>query len=234
MTMIFVLATAGAVFAAGDSRQFPTLAEDRQKVYLVGNDALIAEGGVGVIPDAGPNGEPWDALAELKQIARDTQMGPFAEQLDAITKKYTVSFGGALSRFSEVIRTDPPSKITLFFVKRDAESRVYVAIRDFDVRSLPLGDGKWRHYLELVAPQVKSNGAILAPDQIQAYWTVPPGCTVNVAAAPPIPKENIAGWIRDLMRSVASQSPQCAAQIGGPILVATVDANGARWLPENN
>lgn len=231
--MTLVLATASAVFVAGDSRQSVTLDDTIQKVFLVGNDALIAHAGVGVIPDAGPQGEPWDAAAELRTIAAETTAGSFAHQLREITEKLETSFANALSRFDEIIRTDPPAKIDIFFAKRNADGRVSVALQEFYVRSLQKADVKWQHRLELGELQIMLNDTKLADDAIRTYWSVPPGCAVNSSSAPPIPRENIASWIRDLIRSVANQSPQCTAQIGGPIRIATVDSEGARWLAEN-
>ena len=231
MTMILVLATASAVFIASDSRLARTLDDTRQKVYLIGNDAIIGQTGVAVIPDGGPQGEPWDANAELSQIAVGIPGGTFDEQLGAITGELETSFAGALSRFDEFIRTDPPAKIDLFFAKRSAGGNVYVAHQEFHVRSLQKDGGKWQHRLELGARQIKLNDIKLGDEAIRAYWSVPQGCAVDTSTAPP--KENVAGWIRDLIRSVANQSPQCTAQIGGPIRIATVDSEGARWLAEN-
>jgi hypothetical protein len=230
MTMIFVLATAGAVFVAGDSRQFPTLADTRQKVYLVGEDALIAQAGIGVIPSVEPNRPAWDALAVLRDIAGKTGSGSFREQFNLIMTEYGANFTIALSRYPEIIRTDPPSKIAIFFAKRASDRRVHIGIQEFHVQSSVHAGGKWEHNMQLGARQVKLDGIILAENQIQAYWSVPHGCSVDAVRS--IPKGGEAVWIAALMRRVSAQSSECTAQIGGPIRIATVDSAGAHWLAQ--
>jgi hypothetical protein len=46
MTMLLILATAGAVFIAADSRQYPVTIDTLQKVMLVGKDGIVAQGGI--------------------------------------------------------------------------------------------------------------------------------------------------------------------------------------------
>jgi hypothetical protein len=168
----------------------------------------------------------------LREIARGTEPGSFSKQLDHITQQYGTSFAEALSRFNEPMRTDPPSKIDTFFAKREADGRTSVAIQQFLVRSSQRADGRWDHRMEVGERLIKLDRAMLSAEQIQAYWSVPPECVVDVARAPPIPHGREADWIKDLFRTVAGQSPQCSAQIGGPIRIAIVDANGIRWLAE--
>ncbi len=230
MTMLLVLVTAGAVFVAGDSRQFPTHEDTRQKVQLAGRDAITAEAGIGVIPDGNPQGGPWDALAVLQDIAVSVPDGTFSEQLNFLREKFNASFSDAAARFHNEIPLNPAPKIDVFFVKRDTRGRAYVAVQEFHVRSIALPGGRWQHRVEIDAPQIELEGVILQGAAIRTYWSVPNECTVDVKSIPTNPQGHEAQWMSDLIRVVAAQSPQCAAQIGGPIRIATIDAAGAHWL----
>ena len=230
MTILFVLATPGSVFLAGDSRQFPTRDDTRKKVFLVGKDALIAQGGVGVIPSVRPDGGPWDALSTLNGIVDRTGAAEFGKQLEFIAKEFGERFADVLSRFHEVIRREPPAKIDMFFVKRTSNRRVYVAYQEFHVRSKEDPGGRWQHEMELGVPQIKLDGIKLRNEAIRTYWSAPFGCAVETRKAGPINRGQEAAWITKLVRGVAAQSEQCSAQIGGTIRVATVDNKGARWL----
>jgi hypothetical protein len=68
MTMLLVIASASGIYAAADSKQFPSGATT-QKIFQVGNDALILQGGFALIPGGAENGEDWDARVEFRIIA---------------------------------------------------------------------------------------------------------------------------------------------------------------------
>jgi outer membrane protein OmpA-like peptidoglycan-associated protein len=68
-------------FLAADSRQYPKGADNVQKVFLAGKDAIIAHSGVGVIPDDDTPGEAWDAAKEIGEIATRMPSGTLQAQL---------------------------------------------------------------------------------------------------------------------------------------------------------
>ena len=104
MSMLLCVVTPLAVFMAADSRQYPSGADTVQKVFLVGKDAIVSHGGIGVIPH---DGGSWDAAEELKRIAAATASGTFQEQFNFIRQQVMSSISVALRHYTARFSNNP-------------------------------------------------------------------------------------------------------------------------------
>jgi hypothetical protein len=227
MSMLLCVVTPIAIYLAGDSRQYPNGVDTVQKVFLVGKNAMVAHGGIGIIGS-------WDAAREVGRIAAATPNVAFEEQLAFIKTEALKSLNLALERYAgnpSSLEHDP--HLTIMVVKRDSTGRTYFVRQEFKVVSTTLSPSGWAYHAEAAPSQRLVDGA---SPKTSVWWDVPPECPVSqssihfdgdssrVLISP--------AWLAAIIKSVAAQSPRCSQLIGGPIHAAISDAKGARWLVE--
>jgi hypothetical protein len=62
VTMLLVIVTPLAIYMAADSKQYPS-GDNTEKIFLVGNDAIVMHSGIGLIPRAGESGQAGQGRA---------------------------------------------------------------------------------------------------------------------------------------------------------------------------
>ena len=222
MSMLLCVVTPLAVFMAADSRQYPSGADTVQKVFLVGKDAIVSHGGIGVIPH---DGGSWDAAEELKRIAAATASGTFQEQFNFIRQQVMSSISVALRHYTARFSNNP--HFTIMLAKRNSAGRTYFARQEFKLISTESSPDKWIHRVEANPVQTLVDGETARSG---VWWDVPPECRVTpppkIDLSPKAAFDSISG----IIRVVAGQSAYCTQMIGGPIRAAISDAGGARWF----
>lgn len=227
MSMLLCIVTPIAIYLAGDSRQYPNGVDTVQKVFLVGKNAMVGHGGLGVIGS-------WDAAREVGRIAAATPNVAFEEQLVFIKAQALKSLNLALETYAgnpSSLENDP--HLTIMLVKRDSTGRVYFIRQEFKVVSTALSPNGWAYHAEAAPIQRLVNG--VSP-KTGVWWDVPPECPVSQSSvqfdADPSRVLISLSWLSAIVKGVAAQSARCSQLIGGPIHAAISDAKGARWLLE--
>jgi hypothetical protein len=210
MTMLLVIASASGIYAAADSRRFPA-GDTTQKIFTVGNDAVIMQGGFALIPGAGDNGNNWDAVVEFQKTAATITDEEPERQFDLLRTRVFDNFSNAISRFRGEISNG--KSLDFFFVRR-LQAKNYGWFQKISVDEV-----QSRTY------QAKIENPITFETGV--YWSLPPECSMQNFDF----KEGASfGSISELFHRVASQSVSCSHQIGGPIRIAIIDDGGVRWL----
>jgi hypothetical protein len=228
MSMLLCIVTPIAIYMAADSRQYPNGSDTVQKVFIVGKDAILAHGGIGVIPfDDGSHGS-WDAAVEMGRISSATPGGTFDKQMRFVQTQALKSFETAAKRYSGALTNNP--HFTIMFAKRDSAGRAYFARQEFKVVSVSLNTGRWAHRVEPAPVQVIVNGE---QNRTGIWWDVPPECRVSLTSmsfdlSPGHAFNSISGIIKD----VAGQSAYCSQMIGGKVRAAISDNKETRWISE--
>jgi hypothetical protein len=207
MTMLLVIASASGIYAAADGTQFPSGATT-QKIFQVGNDALILQGGFALIPGGAENGEDWDARVEFRIIASSVTDDAPEQQFESLRKLVFENFSRALARYHGQI---PSGKSLDFFFVRRFRAKNYVWFQKIA-------------FLE-VQPMIYEARLLEEPrffDQ-GVYWSLPPECAMQqFDFSKGVSFVNIS----DLFRQVAGQSTACSNQIGEPIHIMFISDGG--------
>jgi hypothetical protein len=211
MTMLLVIVSASGIYAAADSRRFPE-GNTTQKIFAVGNDAVILQGGFALIPGAGENGSDWDSAAEFRKIAASiTYRRGLERQLDLLRNRVFENFSNAMSRFHGEI---PSGKSLVFFFVKRLQAKNYGLFQKISVDEV-----QSRLYQ---AKMEKPFGF-----ETGIYYSLPDGCAMQSYDF----KEGASfESISELFHRVAGQSELCSHEIGGPIRIAIIDDGGVRWL----
>jgi hypothetical protein len=215
MTMLLVIVSASAIYVAADSKQFPS-GSMTQKLFLVGKDAAVLQGGIAVIPGAGENGVAWESESEFRKIATLAPNGSFNEQFVDIRNRVFQSFSLALSHYNEYI---PPDKKLAFFVAKRENGISHLARQEIPFSTTESG----KHRAELPDALILTS----APNKI--WWDLPTECKMQDFD---FSRGITFHSISDLFHNVAAQSAICSAEIGGQIRAAVIDDAGGRWLSE--
>lgn len=213
MTMLFIMISGTAIYAAADSRQFP-LGNVTEKLAIVGNDAVILDAGIALI--RGYSSPIWDVRAELARIQGDPPKGDFVQQLKEIGKRLAERFGAAISKFEEPLGEDP--HVSFFLAKRE-NGKSFVAFQKLTV----IDDGNSRRV------SVEDEKLFTTPG---FNWVAPEGCRPDRAEVEALES----GWsksrVEQLFTTAAIRSPDCATRIGLPISSVIIDDAGARRIQE--
>ncbi len=218
MTMLYVVVTTSAIYAAADGKRFP--AEDTtQKIFLVGKDAAVMNSGFAFIPGVGSNAG-WDAREEFSKIAGSIPDDEFAEQFAYLRSRVFASFSQALSSYQGQIPSD--KKLALFFVKY-RQGKAYVARQEMPFNV----DASGQHNVIANPAMVLANGS---PSLQDIWWDLPPECVFPRAEA-----SFEVSWqsLTTLIHHVAEQSQICSREIGDPIKAVILDEGGARWMQDD-
>jgi hypothetical protein len=216
MTMLYVVVTASAIYAAADGKRFP--AEDTtQKIFMVGKDAAVMNGGFAFIPGVGPSGTGWDAREEFSRIASSIPDSEFDEQLGYLRSRIFASFSQAISSYQGQL---PPDKKLAFFFVKYRQGKAYVVRQEIPFNTDAFG----QHVAILNSAIVLADGT---PGLQHIWWDVPAGCVVPVAEL-----SFEVSWqsLTALIHHVAEQSQLCSREIGDPIRAVILDDGGARWM----
>ena len=213
MSMLVVVVTSSAVLMAADSREFPSRRDTTQKLFLIGNRAVLGHGGIGVIPFDNPRGGPWNAAVEAEDVSKRVPDGDAKRQFDFIQSELLKSLNSGLASRSLKIGGDNP-KLDIMFINRDSDGRVFFARQELKVVSTPLGNNRWRHHTEAGGVQIMIDGR--RADR-GVWWDVPPECPVGERE----PTASTPATISAFINSVARQSGTCTQMIGGLIRLTT-------------
>jgi hypothetical protein len=222
VTMLLVIVTPLAIYMAADSKQYPS-GDNTEKIFLVGNDAIVMHSGIGLIPRAGESGQAWDAATEFRKSAESAPAGSFHQQLDYFRERVFGSFIQALARYSGAI---PPDKKLTFMLAKRRDERTYVACQELPLTSRVISADRWSHRSELPAASILADGW---ENRNYTWWDIPVGCKM---VSPDFSGGFSLVTISKVFKDVAAQSDMCSRQIGGPIRAATSDDIGARWLSD--
>jgi hypothetical protein len=215
MTMLYVVVTASAIYAAADGKRFP--AEDTtQKIFMVGKDAAVMDGGIAFIPGVGSNGAGWDAREEFSKIAGSIPDGEFDEQFAYLRSRVFASFSQALSSYRGQISSD--KKLAFFFVKYQ-RGKAYVAGQEIPFST----DFSGQHNAITNPAMILANGS----QGIQhIWWDVPPECVIPRAEL----SYEVSWQSLTMLIHHVKQSQVCSRKIGDPIKAVILDDSGARWM----
>ena len=211
MTMLLVIASASAIYAAADSKQFPS-GNITEKIFAVGRDAVIMNAGFAFIPKAGENGNDWDARVEIGKLAASIPDGAPEQQFNFLRNRVLENFSQAIARYHGEIPTG--KSLDFFFVRR-------IAAKNYGwFQKILVQEAEPRIYqASLDSPKRFDTGV---------YWSLPLECIMHNFRIDQI--ISVAA-ISDLFHRVAGQSEACSRQIGDPIRVTIIDDDaGVRWL----
>jgi hypothetical protein len=219
MTMLYVVVAASAIYAAADAKRFP--AEDTtQKIFIVGKDAAVMNGGFAFIPGVGPNGTGWDACEEFSKIAGSIPDGEFDEQFAYLRRRIFASFSQALSSYRGQLPSD--KNLAFFFVKYQ-RGKAYVARQEIAFNT----DASGQHNATTSSPTLIANGSQGAQG---IWWDVPAECVIPTAE---LSYEISWQSLVTLFHHVAEQSQMCSREIGDPIRAVILNDSGARWMQDD-
>ena len=219
MTMLYVVVTASAMYAAADGKRFP--AEDTtQKIFMVGKDAAVMNSGFAFIPGVGSNAAGWDAREEFSKIAGSIPDGEFDEQFAYLRNRVFGSFSQALSSYHGQIPSD--KKLAFFFVKY-RQGKAYVARQEIAFNTDALGE----HHTIANPAMILANGS---QGLQHIWWDVPTECAVPGSE---LSSEVSLQSLTTLIHHVAEQSQMCSREIGDPIKAIILDDGGARWMQDD-
>lgn len=221
--MLLVIITPAALYMAADSRQYPSGMDTVQKVFLVGNNAIVGHSGIGIIPLEGQSDEVWDAAVEMQKICAETPVGLFGEQLGFIQQHIQSSLTKALTSYHGSL---PNAAHLAILLARREDGTIYFVRQEFRVASILLEPNKWGHPVEAAPVQWLVSGKATSG----AWWDVPPGCEVLLPNYLDLSPQMAFQSISAVINGVAAQSTQCSERIGGAIRAAVIDDVGVRWL----